>query len=310
MGPDCGTAIIDEVGFGFTNAVRRGPVGLVGAAGTGMQEVMCLLDRADVGVSHAIGVGGRDLSAVVGGEMTLQGLARLEADPMTEVAVVVAKAPAAAVQPALLDAARAMSKPVVLALLGSGTDEVDGDTRVVHSLEAGAREAARLVGHETTTEAIPDVGPPRSGSILGLFCGGSLCQESMNVAAAAGADAAFVDFGDESFTDGRAHPMIDPSIRNRAFERGASDPGVAVVLLDVVLGRGAHLDPVGDLGPLIHESIDRRPDLLVVVSVCGVPGDPQDLDTSVKRLRESGAAVSLTAAHAARTAVAVVGAEP
>ena len=93
MGPDCGTAILDGVGLGFANAVRRGPVGVVGASGTGIQEVTCLLDAAGVGISHAIGVGGRDLSPEVGGSMTLRALDLLAADDTTERLVVISKPP-------------------------------------------------------------------------------------------------------------------------------------------------------------------------------------------------------------------------
>jgi FdrA protein len=76
MGADCGTAIIDGIGLGFANGVERGSIGVVGASGTGIQEVTCLLDSAGVGISHAIGVGGRDLRSAVGGVMTLRGIER------------------------------------------------------------------------------------------------------------------------------------------------------------------------------------------------------------------------------------------
>src|SRR5690606_14776291 len=80
MGPDCGTAIINGVGLCFANKIKRGPIGLVAASGTGLQEVTVLIDQFGGGISQAIGVGGRDLSKDVMGRMTLHAINALNAD--------------------------------------------------------------------------------------------------------------------------------------------------------------------------------------------------------------------------------------
>jgi FdrA protein len=398
MGPDCGTAILDGVGLGFANAVRRGPVGVVGASGTGIQEVTCLLDAAGVGISHAIGVGGRDLSPEVGGIMTLRALDLLAADPATERIVIISKPPDPEVASRVAEAAAATGKPAVLAFPGMAAPPPlpDGVT-FAGSLEEGAawavqggvaagtlkpqppaggapegtpdpqppgdgaptgRVAARGEQGERLSTALPEgpdrpsanppsANPPSAeppsadpapadpppavtpGAIRGLFCGGTLCYEAMAVVAnVAGRVASniplrpewrladsnrseghtFVDFGDDALTEGRAHPMIDPGLRNERFRREAADPETGVVLLDVVLGYGAHPDPAGELAPLIERALADRPGRLsVVVSLCGAAGDPQGLDGQAAALRAAGALVTRSSAGAARLALAAAG---
>lgn len=279
MGADCGTAIIDGVGLGFANAVQRGPVGIVGASGTGIQEVTCLLDAAGVGISHAIGVGGRDLSAEVGGLMMRRGLELLAADEETEVVVAISKPPDAAVADAIEEAAEATGKPVVLAW-----------QMTLH--EAAAR-AAELVGG-----TMPELGaalrrPPVPGEVRGLYSGGTLCGE----AAAIVGRGTFTDFGADEYTQGRAHPMIDQSLRLEHLAAAGQDQEVTAALLDVVLGFGAHPDPAGELAPAI-EAVDKH----VIVALCGAAGDPQGLDAQRERLEAVGAAVVRSNALAARLA--------
>jgi FdrA protein len=410
MGPDCGTAILDGVGLGFANAVRRGPVGVVGASGTGIQEVTCLLDAAGVGISHAIGVGGRDLSPEVGGIMTLRALDLLAADDATERLVVISKPPDSQVARRVADAAAATGKPAILAFPGmqdppplppgvtfAGSLEAAaawaaGDAGVGASRAgaagAGASEAGRVgaaraagglwtaeapqsaaelrspsggLGAErrgsvmpsaTASPADPSLGDPPSadppsadlpsadpsstdppavtpGAIRGLFSGGTLCYEAMAVVAGVVGRVAsniplrsewrladpnrseghtFVDFGDDAMTEGRAHPMIDPGLRNERFRREAADPETGVVLLDVVLGYGAHPDPAGELVPLVERALADRPGgLSVVVSLCGAAGDPQGLDGQAATLRAAGALVIRSSAQAARLALAAAG---
>jgi succinyl-CoA synthetase alpha subunit len=319
MGPDCGTAILDGVGFGFANAVARGPVGIVGASGTGIQETTCLLDAAGVGISQAIGVGGRDLSSEVGGLMTLRALEVLAADDATEVIVVVSKPPAPEVAAVVQEAARASGKPFVPAFLG---DELG-------ALEDGASRAAELAGARLEPRRV-DQGTVAPGWVRGLFCGGTLCYEAMAIVAArvgkvasnipldprwalADVDDAeghtFVDFGADELTQGRAHPMIDPTLRNERFVREASDPSVAVVLVDLVLGFGSHPDPAGELAPLIEAArAERGAGLAVIVSLCGTGGDPQGLGTQVEKLESAGATVTRSSAQAARRALVSIGA--
>ena len=354
MGPDCGTAILDGVGLGFANAVRRGPVGVVGASGTGIQEVTCLLDAAGVGISHAIGVGGRDLSPEVGGIMTLRALDLLAADDATERLVVISKPPDPEVARRVADAAAATGKPAVLAFPGlADPPPLRRGVAVVGSLEAAAAWAAlgggrpgacqnlalrrRAPRERSLSEGWRRFGCPQApsppavtpGAIRGLFSGGTLCYEAMAVVAGVVGRVAsniplrpewrladpnrseghtFVDFGDDAMTEGRAHPMIDPGLRNERFRREAADPETGVVLLDVVLGHGAHPDPAGELAPLVERALADRPGRLsVVVSLCGAAGDPQGLDAQAATLRAAGALVTRSSAQAARLALAAAG---
>jgi FdrA protein len=360
MGPDCGTAILDGVGLGFANAVRPGPVGVVGASGTGIQEVTCLLDAAGVGISHAIGVGGRDLSPEVGGIMTLRALDLLAADDATERLVVISKPPDPQVARRVADAAATTGKPLILAFPGmTNPPPLPPGLDFAGSLEAAATWAiggvvagSPVAG--TTEPHLPVPGPPEGerspaadavapvvhsppphppavtpGAIRGLFSGGTLCYEAMAVVAGVvgrvasniplrpdwrladpnrSAGHTFVDFGDDAMTEGRAHPMIDPGLRNERFRREAADPETGVVLLDVVLGYGAHPDPAGELAPLVERALaDRRGGLSVVVSLCGAAGDPQGLDGQAATLRAAGALVTRSSAEAARLALAAAG---
>lgn len=303
MGPDCGTAMVNGVGLGFANAVEPGPVGIVGAAGTGIQQLCCLLDEAGVGVKHALGTGSHDLSAEVGASSTLRGLAALDADPSTDVVVVVSKPPTPEVAEKVQDAAAACKTPTVVAMLGE-----PGVT-----LEGAAREALAHLGADPpefrSWEAPND---HRPGFLRGLFSGGSLRSEAAQIASVLGpighgehaGTHSMVDYGDDEYTRGRAHPMIDQRLRLHRLEEAALDPEVGVILLDVVLGYGAHPDPAADLAPMIDIAKAEGP--AVVVSLCGSRADPQDRERQIKLLYEAGASVWLSNAAAARHAVSLV----
>jgi FdrA protein len=322
MGPDCGTAIVSGVGLGFANVVRPGPVGIVAASGTGAQQLCCLLDDADIGVRHVLGVGGRDLSARVAAASTLQALAALDADPGTELVVVVSKPADPTVAATVRDAAAACTTPVVLGFVGR--DERD--------LTAVAEETAERLGRPITdhTRWDPDDVPgPVDGVLRGLFSGGTLCDEAMVIAAAAlgpirsniplepgweledGDDGhVMIDFGEDDMTQGRPHPMIDHSLRIAALEREAQRDGGTVVLLDVVLGHGADIDPTAALAPAIagarRTAADRGDPVAVVVSLCGTRDDPQERDRQAVALADAGATVHLSNARAAREAVRLI----
>ncbi|MFC9976008.1 FdrA family protein [Spirillospora sp. NPDC127200] len=303
MGPDCGTAVVGGAGLGFANAVRPGPVGVVAASGTGAQQVMCLLDAAGTGVSHVLGVGGRDLSPEVSGRSALTALKALDADPATGLIVVVSKPPAPRVADLVREAARRLDTPVVFALPGPGEDD----------LTQAVERALALLGlpvPDWPCWPAPRPGSrPGGGALRGLFAGGTLRDEAALVAGAAlgwdleAAGHRLVDFGDDAYTRGRAHPMIDPSLRLAALAEHAADPACAALLLDVVLGHGADPDPAAALAPALAAALERRPDLAAVVSLCGVPGDPQDRDRQAAALRDAGAAVYASNAQAARHAV-------
>jgi len=284
MGPDCGTALIGGVGLGFMNVVRPGPVGVVAASGTGAQQLACLLDDAGVGLRAVLGVGGRDLSERVGAAATLQALALLDADPGTERIVVLSKTPAPAVADRVAAAADACATPVTLAFVGPGRPDL---TAVAAALVGdGWRDPHRWLAPRERGHA--------PGRLLGLFAGGTLAQE----AAAILPRAEITDFGDDRFTRGRPHPMIDQRARLDAI--AGVGPG-DLLLLDVVLGHGAHPDPAAELAPAVAAAVDRG--AAAVVSLCGTAADPQDRDRQAALLVAAGASVHLSNAAAARKAL-------
>ena len=316
MGPDCGTAVVAGVGLGFANVVRPGPVGIVAASGTGAQQLMALLDGAGVGVRHCLGVGGRDLSSAVGGRSARQALALLDADPAVELVVLVSKPPAPEVEAALAATAAGLATAVHTALLGAGRPD----------LTAAVEQVVRALGREWQEPRSWPAPSERTGSyrrLAGAFSGGTLCDEAMVLASAAlgpvasniplaGAPAVtadadvdghvFVDFGDDELTRGRPHPMIDNTLRAEWIGRQAR--AGTVVLLDVVLGHGAHADPAAELAPVIASV--AAPDVAVVVSLCGTSGDPQGLERQARALQGAGASVHLSNAAATRAALALL----
>jgi succinyl-CoA synthetase alpha subunit len=302
MGPECGTAIVQGVGFGFANRVRRGAVGIVGASGTGIQELTTLLHRLGAGVSHAIGTGGRDLHAAVGGVTTLQALERLAADDDTRIIALVSKPPSREVADAVLAAAAATGKPVVACLLGYD-GAVPAGVRAAATLEEAARVAAGVEEGAGPAAA----GRATGGALRGLYTGGTLCDEAARLAG--GRAHRFVDFGAGEYTRGRPHPIIDPARRHAAILAAADEPGVGVLLLDLVLGDGAHPDPAGALDPVLAEAHDRArrraAELTVVAHVVGTEADPQDARRQEATLRARGVIVCPSNRAAALTARAL-----
>jgi FdrA protein len=330
MGPDCGTAIIGGVGLGFSHTLAAGPVGIVAASGTGAQQVLCLLDHAGAGVSAALGVGGRDLSAAVGGRSARAALAALDADPGTELIIVVSKPPDAEVATQLRELAGGLATPVQLALIAPGEPDLTAATEAaLHALGLPVPAWPRWPAPAAAARLTDGTRP--AGVLRGLFTGGTLCDEAMviaserlgpiwsniplrpewrlaprapvPVAAVPGTTAtghAMIDFGDDELTAGRAHPMIDPSLRLQRLAAEAADPAVAVVLLDVVLGHGAHPDPAAELGPAI--AAVRGSGVAVVVSLIGAASDPQGLAGQAAALEAAGADVFASNAAAARFA--------
>jgi FdrA protein len=289
MGPDCGTAVVGGVGLGFANVVRPGPVGLVAASGTGAQQVMCLLDAAGVGVSHCLGVGGRDLSPAVAGRSTLAALDRLDADPGTGLIILVSKPPAADVAARVEKHAAGLRTPVVFALLGPGRPDLTAAVEQV----APARWPAWWPQRPAA---------PRRGSLRGLFAGGTLRDEAALIVDELIVDGGqLIDFGADELTRGRPHPMIDNTLRLEALTAAAADPGCGVVLLDVVLGYAADPDPAAALAPAIGAA-----PLPVVVSLIGTVADPQGLQRQARALCDAGATVFLSNAQAARFAAGLV----
>jgi FdrA protein len=332
MGPECGTAMLAGVGLGFANVVRPGPVGIVAAAGTGAQETACLLDAAGGGVSHIVGVGGRDLSAEVGGLMLREGMRLLASDDGTETLLLVSKPPAPEVVAALGDA---VPEDVRVVAAFVGWDGGEAPFEVHPTLEAGARAAhGGAPGREPEAELAAAVDRERSRSagraLIGLYSGGSLAHEAATILApelgplrgnvgsgpdlgplranagrrGEGGDGhALFDLGAGEYTHGRPHPMLDLDVRIEQLDAAAADPEIGCVLMDVVLGYGAHPDPAAGLAPAVERA---AADGLVIVRVCGTPDDPQDSRRQEATLEEAGALVAPSNACAARLAARAV----
>jgi FdrA protein len=324
MGPDCGTAIIAGTPIAFANVVPPGGIGIIGASGTGIQEVSTLVARIGRGVSHAIGTGGRDLKAEIGGITTLMAIDALDADPATEHIVVISKPPAEAVARRVIERIGKSAKPATICFIGGRPTELPANARFARTL----KEAAELA----TGARLPATGIPAAGlagpgkAIRGLYSGGTLCAEAQVVLLQAGLSAssnvpvpgaarlegrpaghALIDLGDDDFTRGRPHPMIEPAVRDAPLAEALADPAVGVVLIDVVLGFGGHADPAGHLAGALRRSAGsaRRP--LIVASITGTDGDPQRLDVQRRKL-DGLALVATCNADAAAVAAHLVGA--
>jgi len=319
MGPDCGTAIINGFGLGFANRVRRGPVGLVGASGTGLQAITSRLHALGSGVSHALGTGGRDLKAEVDAGTARQALDLLARDPETRVIVIVSKPPAPAVATRLLAAAQATGKPVVVDFLGyPPPGRQIGNLHFAATLAEAAELAAALAAAPPAPPA-PAAPPLAAPYLRALFSGGTLAYEALlglqamlaplysNVALTEAQHLAdplhsqahtILDLGEDVFTVGRLHPMIDNDLRLRRLRQEAADPEVGLILLDVVLGEGAHPDPAAELAPAIAAAKAARSELEVVALVVGTDADPQGLEAQLQRFAEVGAVVVQTTSAA------------
>ena len=331
MGPGAGTAMLAGTGLGFANAVGPGQVGIVAAAGTGAQEAMALLSRWGVGVSQVIGVGGRDLSSEVAGRMAKAAVATLRDDPATEVILLVSKPPAPEVAAEVLTAAG--RTPLVASLIGLQPDfPAPHDVRTADTLEGGVRATLDVLGRsapDPTRTYGPSLADARARMapgrhlIRGLFSGGTLCYESLvilgrvtgEVRSNTPLDPAWglpappgshqcLDLGEEEYTRGRPHPMIDPEARIEVLREHAADSEVAVILLDVVLGYGAHPDPAGLLAPVCTEVMaEGGPQ--IVAYVLGTDEDPQRYTAQRDRLVEAGCIATETAARASLVAAAL-----
>jgi FdrA protein len=318
MGPDCGTAIIAGVPLAFANVVPRGDIGIIGASGTGIQEISCLIARAGRGVSHAIGSGGRDLKAEVGAITTLMAIDALDADAATKHVVLVSKPPAAEVARLVLDRIAKSTKPFTVCFIGAKDLALPGNARAAATLKGAAELAlGRPLGGEP---ARPFGRSRRGGFVRGLFAGGTLCSEAQVVLMAAGVPVLsnvpvpgaaaltgspighiMIDLGDDQFTRGRPHPMIEPAVRDAPLAAALADQNVGVVLLDLVLGYGAHPDPAGHLAQALA---GRRDGVAIVASATGTDADPQPRREQVEKLEAAGVIVAESNADAAALAVA------
>ena len=345
MGPDCGTAILQGAALAFANKVRKGSIGLVGASGTGLQEVSVQIHHLGMGISHAIGTGTNDVSNRVGGLTMIQGIKWLEADPATESIIIVSKPPARATMEKVLIELRQCRKPVIANFLGAYKKSfAERGTLFTVTLEETALEATERMGRPSSTKAgLEGVEEALARAkqetmnlndgqkyIRGLFSGGTLATEacivlgekvsslSGNISlsgvrkltnARKSEGHSIIDLGADEFTLGKPHPMIEPEMRKERLLAEAKDPEVAVVLLDFVLGYGAHHDPVGATIPYLERmrEIAReggRP-ISIVASVCGTDEDPQNRSSQVRLLEEHGVIVLPNNAQAARAAALI-----
>jgi FdrA protein len=295
MGPDCGTAIVAGTPLAFANVLPRGDIGIVSASGTGLQEVAALIARMGGGLSHGIGVGGRDLDARIGALGTLAAIDALAADPATAKIVLISKPPAPEVALRVLERIKGTSKPCVVCFLGMERDQ--------SPMFAGTltEAAEHVMGKKLLPFSLTEMKKIRGKRVEGLYCGGTLCAEAELIFRRRGlSDHRFVDLGDDEYTRGRPHPMIEPEIRNDHVARAMANPEVGLVLVDVVLGFGAHENPAGVLLKTIK---GQKP---VVASVTGTEQDPQGWSRQVALLREAGVLIAASNAHAAELAAAMV----
>jgi succinyl-CoA synthetase alpha subunit len=340
MGPDCGTAILNGAMLGFANAVRPGPIGLVGASGTGTQEVTCLIHKLGSGITQAIGTGGRDLSEAVGARTTLFAIDALAADPATRVVVVVSKPPAEKVAAKVLDRLAKLGKPSVVHFVGAGRSDKVGSVHHAPDLASAARMAVQLAqGKPVAAERSPlpmdlvskarKAKTSKQVALRGLFTGGTMGAEALahlqkylgKIPSNLGhgsppADVvlpdqhAIIDLGGDEFTQGRPHPMIDPTPRAERLMAEAENDRLAVVLLDVVLGTGSHADPAGAMLPSIRQTQERAKargqHVTVVTSVTGTDGDSQGLEGQIAKLQRAGVVVLPSNMDAVRFAHAVI----
>ena len=287
MGPDCGTAIIQGTPLCFANEVRKGEIGIIAASGTGAQEVSCIIDALGGGISHIIGVGGRDLSQDIGGIMTLHAIQLMAHDPSTKVIAIVSKPPAKAVADKVLAAIKAAGKPTVLIFMGFKSDE----PVYAKTLEEGAAKAVALLkGEHTTGVAFPRKPVlscplfPGQTIIRGLYTGGTLASEAEYILAENGISSCeVIDLGGDEYTRGALHPMIDPTNRSAMAAKAAEDPATAVILCDVVIGHGSHHNPAGELAKAVEGS-----KTYVFASVTGTDADPQNKSQQERILRDAG----------------------
>ena len=324
MGPDCGTAIINGAPLAFANRVRRGGVGIIGASGTGTQEVACLISESGGGISHAIGVGGRDLKREIGGITTLMAMDLLDADEATASVVLISKPPHPEVARKVVERIARSPKRYVVCFIGAERMDLPANARqasnLLHAAALGHGHVAGD-GFAAGQAAADAAGERRRGRIEGLFAGGTLAAEAQLVLRAGGRSVVsnapvpgvslpgqggedadrVLDLGDDEYTRGRPHPMIDPTVRDDMLRAALNDPKVSVILVDMVIGFGAHADPAGHLAGILGAHVGARPP--VVASVTGTAEDPQGRARQVAALEAAGVTIAPSNAQACEVAL-------
>jgi succinyl-CoA synthetase alpha subunit len=348
MGPDCGTAIINGTPLAFANVVNRGNIGIVGASGTGLQEVSCIISNAGCGVSQAIGTGGRDVKKEVGGIMFLQGLNALAGDKNTDVILLVSKPPAKEVIEKIKEAVKKINKPVVSVFLGSSPDLLFGSKiYAATTLEEAASIAVALAQNQSVSQVkemsvkedseLKEIAKREAGKLSkeqkylrALFSGGTFCDETQLLGneilteiysntpvgtakklkdSGKSEKHTIIDLGDDEFTVGKPHPMIDYSTRCKRIIEEAEDPETAVILLDIVLGYGSNMNPLEEVIPVIKKVKEitsaHKYHLPVICSVTGTDKDPQNRTAVVAALSKEGVIVMKSNAAASKLAILI-----
>jgi succinyl-CoA synthetase alpha subunit len=328
MGPDCGTAIIGGAPLAFANKLRRGRIGIIGASGTGTQEVSCLVSEAGEGISHAIGVGGRDLKKEIGGIATLMAIDAFDSDPATDHVVLISKPPHPDVARVIVERIARSPKTYTVCFIGAAETKLPPNARFSATLKGAAELAlgGKSIGADFDVSAVASRFPGRRwrSRIEGLFAGGTLCAEAQVILAAGGRKVAsnaaipgvpklecqqddgrdrLIDLGDDEYTRGRPHPMIDPSVRDDALRAALNNADIAVILLDLVLGYGAHADPAAHMADIVAGRGKNAP--VLVASVVGTESDPQTRSAQVRKLEQAGVVVAPSNAQACELALAI-----
>jgi FdrA protein len=345
MGPDCGTAIINGVPLAFANVVNRGDIGIVAASGTGLQEVSSIISNSGAGISQAIGTGGRDVKKEIGGIMFLEGINALNKDDETKVIVLVSKPPDNEVLNKIREELTNVGKPVVAIFIGGdpelvkmsgviSAETLEQAALIAVSLSKGSRveeikypedNTKEWIRHTAESERIRKTSAQKY--IRGLFSGGTLCDEAQlifqgeideiysNTPLAGNIKLenslkskgnTVIDLGDDEFTVGRPHPMIDFSLRNSRIEIEAADPETAVILFDLVLGYGSNPDPINEFIPAVAKGKRVAPSISFICSVTGTEEDPQNRQEVVNALEAAGTIVCSSNAKAALLSVEII----
>lgn len=333
MGPDCGTGIIQSVPIAFTNKVNPGAIGIIGASGTGIQELTTIIDRLGEGVTNAIGIGGRDLNAKIGGITMMDMIDAMESDDSVKVLIVISKPPAQEVRQKISDRLSICKKPVVTLFVGEKPEYHEENFYHTYTLDEAARLAVSLVRGEKVPEATVDVDESEffkkedNKTIKAYYSGGTLANEAamlikdaMDVKVPPEDIEGYmlqldgnvvVDLGDDAYTQGKPHPMIDPAKRIECMQEAVDDPSTGVILLDIMLGYGSHADMAGALLPTIKElqakaaAANRK--VFFVATVCGTRTDYQGYDEAVNKLKDAGVIVCENNKLACRTAIRAIG---
>lgn len=333
MGPDCGTGIIQGVPIAFTNSVSKGSIGIIGASGTGIQELTTIIDRLGEGVNNAIGTGGRDLSTTVGGITMMDMIDAMEKDETVKVLIVISKPPAQAVREKISARLSSFSKPVITLFLGEKPEYHEENFYHTYTLDEAARLAVSLVRGKEVPEATVDVDESEfykaedNKTIKAYYSGGTLANEAamlikdaMNVTDPPEDIEGYmlqldgnivVDLGDDAYTQGKPHPMIDPAKRIECMQEAVDDESTGVILLDIMLGYGSHADMAGALLPTIKElqakaaAANRK--VFFVATVCGTRRDYQGYDEAVNKLKDAGVIVCENNKLACQTAIRAIG---